>query len=406
MSRSIVLAGAVRTAIGRLGGALARVPAPTLGATAVAAALARAQVPADQVDQVVMGCVLQAGTGQNVARQCAIGAGIGVRAPALTVNQVCGSGLTAVNLAAALIASGEADIVVAGGTENMSRAPYLVEQARFGYRLGDGTLVDSMQSEGLRDAFGGYAMGVTAENIAERYAVTRRDQDEYAAESQRRCARAVQAGQFDAEIVPVTLVPNAAAGSRQTTADAKQTAVVDVDESPRPGTTAETLSKLRPVFQDGGTVTAGNASGISDGAAAVVLLAADRARELGVRPLATWVAGAAVGVDPAYMGTGPVASTRRVLERTGMGVGDLEVVELNEAFAAQAVHVVRALELDPARVNVNGGAIALGHPIGCSGVRILVTLLHEMARRDAEHGLATLCVGGGMGVSAIVRREA
>lgn len=276
----------------------------------------------------------------------------------------------------------------------MSRAPYLVSQARFGYRLGDGTLIDSMQSEGLRDAFGGYAMGVTAENVAARYAVSRHDQDEFAAESQRRCAVAVRAGRFDAEIVPVTVT------------GAKKTVVVDADESPRPDTTTEALSRLRPMFQDDGTVTAGNSSTIADGAAAVVLLAADRARDLGVRPVATWVGGTAVGVEPAYMGTGPVASTRRLLARTGMSIRDLDVVEANEAFAAQAVHVLRELDLDSSKVNVNGGAIALGHPIGCSGVRILVTLLYEMVRREAEHGLATLCVGGGMGVSAIVRREA
>lgn len=394
MQRSIILAGAVRTPMGKLGGTLAQVSAADLGTTVVSAALDRAGVPADRVDQLILGHVLQAGAGQNTARQVAIGAGLKIETPAMTLNQVCGSGLSAVNLAATLVAAGVADVVVAGGTESMSNAPYLLGKARFGYRLGDGALIDSMHSEGLSDAFAGYPMGITAENVAQRHHVTRTDQDEFAAESQRRAGLAVQAGRFDAEITPVT-VPGRGGD-----------VAVLADEPPRPGTTAERLSQLRPAFLDeGGTVSAGNSSAIADGAAAVVVMAADIAKELGVTPMATWVASDTVGVDPAFMGTGPVASTRRVLERTGLGVEDIGLAEVNEAFAAQAVHVRRELELDPTRVNVNGGAIALGHPLGCSGARILVTLLHEMGRRDVEHGLASLCVGGGMGVSTIVRRD-
>ncbi|MDR1188497.1 MAG: acetyl-CoA C-acetyltransferase [Bifidobacteriaceae bacterium] len=393
MPRRIVLAGAARTPIGRFGGALASLSAPDLAACAISAALTRARVPADAIDQVIVGCVLQAGAGQNVARQSALAAGLGVPVPALTVNQVCGSGLAAVNLAAALIAAGEADVVAVGGTENMSKAPYLLDRARFGYRMGDATLIDSMRSEGLKDAFAGYAMGVTAENVAALGDVSREDQDAFAAESQRRCAEAVRAGRFDAELVPVEITHG------------NSTVSVDADETPRPGTTVEALGRLRPVFAEPGTVTAGNSSAIGDGAAAVLVLSERRARELGVEPQATWVAGAAVGVDPAHMGTGPIASTRRLLARTGLDVLDIDLVELNEAFAAQAVHVVRELGLDPARVNANGGAIALGHPLGCSGTRILVTLLHEMERRGAGLGLAALCVGGGMGVSALVRRD-
>lgn len=392
MPQRVVLAGAVRTAIGKYQGGLAGMPAPDLGAVTIREALARAGVSAEAVDEVLFGCVVQAGLGQNVARQSARQAGLPDEVPATTVNTVCGSGLRAVGLAAALVLSGEADVVVAGGTESMSRAPYLLEQARSGYRLGDGTLVDALQRDGLSDAFASYAMGITAENLAERYGITRSEQDEFALESQRRCARAQAEARFASEIVPVS-VP----GKRGPVA-------VDVDEPPRPNSTIEALAALKPVFKAGGTVTAGNSSSLADGAAALVVLSEERARELGVTPMATLVATASAGVDPAYMGHGPVESTRKLLHRTGLTIQDLDLIELNEAFAVQAIHVERDLGLDRDRVNVLGGAIALGHPIGCSGTRILVTLLHEMHRREVEHGLAALCVGGGMGVSALVRR--
>lgn len=391
MSDEIVLAGAVRTAIGKFGGTLADVTPARLGSAVVAAALERAGVAASEVDEVIIGHVLQAGAGQNVARQCAIGAGLPVQVPALTINQVCGSGLRAVNLAAALIRSGEAGVVVVGGTESMSQAPYLLGKARFGYRMGSGELVDSMVSEGLTDVFGSYHMGVTAENLAREFAITRADQDAFAATSQQRAEAAIAGGAFRDEILPLEV----AAG--------KGTATFDTDECVRPGTTAETLARLRPAFVPGGTVTAGNASGLSDGAAALVVMSAARARELDVTPMATWVAGASAGVDPAVMGRGPVESTRRVLAMTGLTAADLDLVELNEAFAAQALCVVRELRLDPGLVNASGGAIALGHPLGCSGARILVTLLHAMRRAGRETGLASLCVGGGMGVSTLVR---
>lgn len=392
MSQNVVLAGAVRTPLAKFGGSLATTPAVELGTVVVKEALARAGVPADAVDEVIMGSVLQAGTGQNIARQIAVKAGLPISTPGFTINKVCGSGLKAVNLAAALIMSGEADVVVVGGTENMSQAPYLLKQARFGYRLNDSVLVDSMQSEGLSDAFEGYAMGVTAENVAAKVGISRAEQDEFAARSQQRAELAISSGRFVEEIVPVEVQSR------------KGTVVFDTDEAPRFGSTVDTLGKLKPVFVDDGTVTAGNSSGISDGAAAMVVMSEAKAKEFGVTPMAVWVGGASAGVDPALMGLGPVASTTKLLDKLSMSVGDLDLIELNEAFAAQAIGAARGLGLDMTSTNVNGGAIALGHPIGASGTRILVTLLHEMRRRQAETGLASLCIGGGMGVSALVRQ--
>jgi acetyl-CoA C-acetyltransferase len=391
--RTIILAGAVRTAIGKFGGALAGVPATELGAVVIKAALARAAVPAAMVDEVIMGCALQAALGQNAARQAAVRAGLPVSVPAMTVNNVCGSGLKCVNIAAALINAGEAEIVVAGGMENMSAAPYALNQARFGYRMNDGALIDTMFRDGLSDAFYGYHMGMTAENVAERYQIGRQEQDRFAADSQQKCQRARQADIFADEIVPVEV------------ASRKGTVTIDQDEHPRDGVTPESLHLLKPAFRKDGTVTAANSSGINDGAAALVLMSESRALELGVQPLATFVAGASAGVEPELMGIGPIFSTRKVLEKTGLSIGDIDLIEGNEAFAAQTLAVGRVLEWDWDKVNVNGGAIALGHPIGASGARILVTLLYEMRRRGAERGLATLCVGGGMGVSTVVERS-
>lgn len=390
MSREVVMAGAVRTAIGKFGGTLSEVPAAELGAIVIREALARANVAAEQVDEVLMGCVLQAGLGQNVARQASVKAGIPVGIPALTVNNVCGSGLKCVNMAAALIAAGEADIIVAGGMENMSAAPYALPSARYGYRMNDGKLVDTMIKDSLWDAFNNYHMGITAENVAEKYGITREMQDAFAASSQQKCEAARKAGKFDAEIVPVPVKVK------------KETVLFAQDEFPRDGVTAEGISKLKGAFKPDGTVTAANASGINDGAAAIVVMSAEKAKELGVKPMARFVAGASAGVEPSIMGVGPAASTAKLFEKTGLTIKDIDLIEANEAFAAQALAVGKLLEWDPAIVNVNGGAISLGHPVGASGCRILVTLLHEMQRRDSECGLATLCVGGGMGVSTVV----
>lgn len=391
MTDEVVLAGAVRTAIGKLGGALVDTCAVELGTAVIAEALKRAGIGPGEVDEVIFGNVLQAGSGQNVARQCSVDAGIPVSVPALTVNQVCASGLAAINLAAAEIRSWQSDVVVVGGVENMSRAPFLLDRARFGYRMGDRRLTDSVLSEGLTDAFNHYHMGITAENVASRYHVTRADQDAFAAESQHRAAAAQREGRFDSEILPVEV--------RQR----KRTVVFDTDEGVRPDTTVEVLSRLRPAFKEDGTVTAGNASGINDGAAALVMMSQSCAKDLGVSPMGTWLGGAAAGVDPSEMGRGPAESTRKLLARTGTKVSDLDRVELNEAFASQPVCVVRELGLDETVTNVNGGAIALGHPLGCSGARIMVTLLHELQRSHHELGMAALCVGGGMGVSSLVR---
>ena len=393
MAKKIVLAGACRTAIGSMGGALSGVAAADLGALVIKEALNRAGVPAEKVDHVYMGCVIQAGLGQNVARQSSLKAGLPIETPAVTINVVCGSGLNAVNMAAAMIQAGEADIVVAGGTENMSAAPYLLNKARFGYRLGNGEIVDSMVNDALWDAFNNYHMGVTAENICDQWGLTREQLDEFAAASQQKAVKAQEEGKFDAEIVPVVIKGK------------KGDTVVTKDEGPRAGTTAEGIAKLKPAFKKDGMVTAANASSINDGAAAIVVMSEEKAKELGVTPMATWVAGALGGVDPKIMGIGPVASTKKVLAKTGMTINDFDLIEANEAFAAQSLAVGHDLGFDTAKLNVNGGAIALGHPVGASGCRILVTLLHEMAKRDAKTGLATLCIGGGMGCSTIVKRD-
>ncbi len=393
MAKKIVLAGACRTAIGVMGGTLSTTPAADLGAIVIKEALNRAGVPADQVDQVYMGCVIQAGQGQNVARQSSIKAGLPIEVPAVTVNVVCGSGLNCVNMAAQMIAAGEADIVVAGGMENMSMAPYAVMQGRYGYRMNDGKLVDTMVHDALWEAFNDYHMGITAENICDQWGITREELDVFAAKSQQKACAAQEAGAFDKEIVPVTVKKK------------KETIEFKKDEGPRPGTTAEGIAKLRPAFKKDGLVTAGNASGINDGAAAVIVMSEEKAKELGVKPMATWVAGALAGVDPTIMGIGPVAATRKVMAKTGMKIEDFDVIEANEAFAAQSIAVQRDLGFTDEQLNPNGGAIALGHPVGASGCRILVTLLHEMEAKDLKKGLATLCIGGGMGCATIVERD-
>ena len=394
MAKKVVLAGACRTAIGKMGGGLSTTPAPVLGSIVIKEALKRAGVPADQVDHVYMGCVIQAGLGQNVARQASLKAGLPIETPAVTVNVVCGSGLNCVNMAAQMIESGNADIVVAGGMENMSMAPYAMMQGRFGYRMNNGKLIDTMVNDALWDAFNQYHMMITAENVAEQWGLTREELDEFAANSQQKCEAAIKAGAFDDEIVPVEVKTR------------KGTVVFDKDEGPRPGTTAESLSKLKCCSgKEGGMVTAGNASGINDGAAAIVVMSEEKAKELGVKPMATFVAGALGGVDPSIMGVGPVASTKKVLAKTGLTIDDFDVYEANEAFAPQSVAVGKDLNFDLSKLNPNGGAIALGHPVGASGCRILVTLLHEMQKMDAKRGLATLCIGGGMGCSTIVERD-
>ena len=392
MTRKVVIAGACRTAIGKMGGALSTVPAADLGSIVIKEALNRAGVAPDQVDEVLMGCVIQAGLGQNVARQATIKAGLPVEVPAVTLNVVCGSGLNAVNQAADMILAGNADIVVAGGMENMSSAPYAATKARFGYRMNNGVLVDTMVNDALWDAFNDYHMIQTADNVAEEWNLTREELDEFAANSQQKAAAAMEAGKFKDEIVPVEVKGR------------KETIVVDTDEGPRPGTTAEGLAKLRAINPNGVT-TAGNASGINDGAAAVVVMSEEKAKELGVTPMATFVAGTLGGVDPRIMGVGPVAATKKLFDKTGLTIDDIDLYEANEAFAAQSVAVGNDLNFDLSKLNVNGGAIALGHPVGASGCRILVTLLHEMQKRDdVNRGLATLCIGGGMGCATIVEK--
>lgn len=393
MAKKIVLAGACRTAIGVMGGTLSTTPATDLGAIVIKEALNRAGVPADQVDQVYMGCVIQAGQGQNVARQASIKAGLPIETPAVTINVVCGSGLNCVNMAAEMIAAGDADIVVAGGMENMSMAPYAVMQGRYGYRMNDGKLVDTMVHDALWDAFNDYHMGITAENICEKWGLTREELDKFAATSQQKAVAAQESGAFDKEIVPVEVKKK------------KETIVFAKDEGPRPGTTAESIAKLRPAFKKDGIVTAANSSGINDGAAAIVVMSEEKAKELGVKPMATWVAGALAGVAPEIMGIGPVAATKKVMARTGMKIEDFDVIEANEAFAAQSVAVQKELGFTDEQLNPNGGAIALGHPVGASGCRILVTLLYEMEAKDAKKGLATLCIGGGMGCATVVERD-
>jgi acetyl-CoA C-acetyltransferase len=394
MAQKVVIAGAVRTAIGKMGGALSNTPAAELGSIVIKEALNRAGVKPEQVDEVLMGCVIQAGLGQNVARQASIKAGLPIETPAVTLNVVCGSGLNCVNMAADLIKAGEADIVVAGGMENMSMAPYALPNARFGYRMNNGTVVDTMVNDALTDAFNHYHMMITAENICDRWNLTREELDEFSANSQQKCEKAMADGKFNDEIVPVPVKVK------------KEIVEFKTDEGPRAGTTVETLAKLKCCSgKEGGLVTAGNASGINDGAAAVVVMSEEKAKELGVKPMATWVGGALAGVEPEVMGIGPVAATKKVLKKTELSLDDIDLIEANEAFAAQSVAVAKDLGFDMSKVNVNGGAIALGHPVGASGCRILVTLLHEMAKRnDAKKGLATLCIGGGMGCATIVEK--
>ncbi len=392
MARKVVLAGACRTPIGVMGGALKDITAPELGTIVIKEALKRSGVKPEQVDEVYMGCVIQAGTGQNVARQAAVNAGIPVEVPATTINVLCGSGLHCVNLAAKLISMGDADIIVAGGTESMSRAPYALQNARFGYRMNNGELIDTMIKDALTDAFGGFHMGITAENICEQWGLTREELDEFAANSQQKCEKAQADGKFDEEIVPVPVKVK------------KETVMFAKDEGPRAGVTKENISKLRPAFKPDGMVTAANSSGINDGAAAIVVMSEEKAKELGIKPMATWIAGELAGVEPRIMGIGPVAATKKTMAKAGYQISDFDLIEANEAFAAQSVAVGKELGFDLSKLNVNGGAIALGHPVGCSGCRILVTLLYEMQRRDAKKGLATLCVGGGMGAAAIVER--
>ena len=390
--KEIVILSAARTAVGRFGGSLSGIPAEKLGSIAIAEALKRAGVQPEQVSEVLMGCVLQAGQGQNPARQASIHAGIPKEVPAMTVNMVCGSGLRAVNLAAAELLTGEAEIVVAGGMENMSAAPYLLPNARFGYRMNDGKMVDAMVRDALWDAFYDVHMGVTAENIAKEFAISRAEQDAFAAASQQKCEAARAAGIFKEEIVPVEVKQK------------KSTFLFDTDEQPRDGVTAESIAKLRPAFLPDGTVTAANASGINDGAAALVLTTAEKAAELGLKPMARWIAGAAAGVEPAVMGLGAAEAALKVMAKAGITLDQLSLIEANEAFASQSIACARVggWEACMEKVNVNGGAIALGHPVGASGARILTTLLYELNRRGGGKGLATLCVGGGMGVAAVV----
>ena len=391
--REVVIVSAVRTAIGSFGGSLKDVPAADLGALVIKEAVNRAGVKPELVEEVVMGNVIQAAQGQNVARQAAVKAGLPVEVPAMTINKVCGSGLRCVALAAQMIKAGDCDVVVAGGMENMSAAPYAIPGARWGQRMGDAKMVDTMIKDALWDAFNQYHMMITAENVCDKYGITREELDEFSANSQQKCEKAIAEGKFADEIVPVPVKVK------------KEIVDFVTDEGPRAGTTAESLAKLKCCSgKEGGLVTAGNASGINDGAAAIVVMSEEKAKELGVTPMATWVAGALGGVEPEIMGVGPVASTKKVLAKTGLTIDDMDLIEANEAFAAQSIAVARDLHFDMSKVNVNGGAIALGHPVGASGCRILVTLLHEMQKRDSHRGLATLCIGGGMGCSTIVER--
>ncbi|MGE7665072.1 acetyl-CoA C-acetyltransferase [Ureibacillus composti] len=393
MSKEVVIVSAVRTAIGSFQGTLKDVPATKLGAIVIKDALKRAGIDGSQVDEVIMGNVLSAGLGQNPARQATLEAGLSYEVPAMTINKVCGSGLKAIHLAAQAIAAGEAQVVVAGGFENMSQAPYLLMNAREGYRMGNQNVVDSMIQDGLWCAFNDYHMGMTAENLCDYYHITREEQDAFAARSQQRAFFAISEGKFDEEIVPVEIPVRKG-----------EPIIFAKDEYVRPKSTVETLNKLRPAFKKDGSVTAGNASGINDGAAAVVVMSKEKADELGLTPLATIIANASAGVDPAIMGTGPIKAVKKVLEKANLSLDEIDLIEANEAFAAQSIAVDRELSFNHDKLNVNGGAIALGHPIGASGARILVTLLHEMKRRDAKHGLATLCIGGGQGVATIIQR--
>ena len=392
--REVVIASAVRTAIGTFGGSLKDIPAVDLGALVIKEAVNRAGINPELVNEVVMGNVIQAGLGQNVARQSAVKAGLPIEIPAMTINMVCGSGLRSVALAAQMIKAGDCDVVVAGGMENMSRAPYALETTRWGQRMGDGKIVDTMIKDALSDAFNNYHMGVTAENIVKEWGLTREELDEFSLNSQLKAEKAIKEGKFKDEIVPV-MVP-------QRKGEPK---VFDTDEGPRFGSTIEGLARLKPCFIKDGKVTAGNSSGINDGAAAFVVMSAEKAEELGVTPLATIVSYGHKGLDPAIMGYGPFHATKAVMESANLTVEDMDLIEANEAFAAQSIAVAKDLHFDMSKVNVNGGAVALGHPVGASGARILVTLLHEMQRRDAKKGLATLCIGGGMGTAMIVERR-
>ena len=391
--REVVIVSAVRTAIGNYGGQFKDVSAVELGATAVKEALVRANIKPEQVDDVYLGCILQAGLGQGVARQVSIRAGIPYTVPAVTINMLCGSGLKTVAMGAQTIMTGENDIVVVGGTENMSRSPYLLKNARFGIRLGNDTVVDSVVDDALTDVFNNYHMGITAENLAEKYSITRKQQDEFAAWSQNKAEKAITMGKFKDEIVPV-IIPQRKGYPK----------VIDKDEFPKSGVTVDAISKLKPAFKKDGTVTAANASGINDGAAALILMSKEKAVELGITPLATLVSFASAGVDPSIMGIGPVTSSLKALKIANYTIDDIDLIEANEAFAAQSLAVGQELKWDKEKVNVNGGAIALGHPVGASGARILVTLLYEMKKRDCKLGLATLCIGGGMGTTVIVKR--
>lgn len=391
--KDVVIVSAVRTAIGNFGGTLKNTPARTLGAVCIKEALNRAGIKADQVDEVIMGCVLQGGLGQNVARQMMIDAGMPVEIPAMTINKVCGSGLRAVELAAQIIKAGDADIIVAGGAESMSLAGFVDNKSRWGARMGNYSAVDMMVNDGLTDAFSGVHMGITAENICDQWGITREELDKFAEASQQKAEAAIKAGKFKDEIVPVEIPQKKG-----------DPIVFDTDEFPRFGTTAEGISKLKPSFKKDGRVTAANASGINDSGAAVVVMSKEKADELGIKPMATIKSYASAGVDPQIMGIGPVPATRKALEKAGLEIGDMDLIEANEAFAAQSLAVARDLGLDMEKTNVNGGAIALGHPVGASGARILVTLLHEMEKRDSKYGLATLCIGGGQGQALIVKR--
>lgn len=394
MNKKIVLAGACRTPIGSMGGGLSTVSAADLGAIVIKEAMTRAGIRPEDVEHVYMGNVIQAGQGQNVARQAAIKAGLPVEVPAVTINVVCGSGLNCVNMAAQMIESGEADVVIAGGMENMSMAPYVLNRARFGYRMGDAVMQDSMVKDALWDAFNDYHMGITAENVAEKWNLTREELDSFALQSQVKAVQARAEGIFADEIVPVEIKTK------------KGTILVSEDEGPRSDTNMEKMAKLRPAFKKDGVVTAANSSSINDGAAAVIVMSEEKAKELGVQPMAYWIAGALAGVDPAIMGIGPVAATRKILKRMDMSMDEIDLVEANEAFATQSIAVKRELQIPDEKLNISGGAIALGHPVGASGTRILVTLLYGLQRTGKSTGLATLCIGGGMGCAALVRRAA
>ncbi|MNM64701.1 Acetyl-CoA acetyltransferase [compost metagenome] len=388
--KEVVIVSAVRTAIGAYGKSLKDVPAVELGAKVIEEAVRRAGINPEEVNEVFFGNVLQAGLGQNPARQAAIRAGLPVEVPALTINKVCGSGLRSISLGAQVIKAGDAEVVVVGGMENMSQSPYLLNNSRWGYRMGNGELIDEMLKDGLTDAFNNYHMGITAENVAEQWDVTREEQDRFSLESQLKAEKAIKSGEFKEEIVPITIKTK------------KGDIVFDTDEFPRFGNTIEALNKLKPIFKENGTVTAGNASGINDGAAALVLMSADKAKELNIKPLAKIVSYGSAGLDPSIMGYGAFYATKIALEKANLRSEDIDLIEANEAYASQSIAISKDLNFDKSKVNVNGGAIALGHPIGASGARIVVTLLHAMKKRDAKRGLATLCIGGGMGTTLII----